>query len=278
MPKLAGAAVLVTGASSGIGEATALAFARKRARLALCARRLDRLQAVADRCRQAGAEAVTLRRADVGKRAEARAFVASALRDFDRVDILVNNAGSGWMGRFHEMPEAEVLTLIDSNLLGTIWVTQAALPAMLQAKSGVVINVASVVGFRAVPYGAVYSATKHAVVGLSHAMRGELSGSGVKVSVIYPATTSTEFFEKTERQVGPSYPATWVASTILSTARWPRRDVIVFPYRLAHLSEPLIGGLLDHATGEVRRMSAPHLSGPGSARAADGDDSGADAS
>jgi NADP-dependent 3-hydroxy acid dehydrogenase YdfG len=263
VPKIPGAAVLVTGASSGIGEATAIAFARKGARLALCARRLDRLQAVGERCRQAGARAVTLRRADVGKRAEARAFVAAALRDFDRLDVVVNNAGSGWMGRFHEMPEEEIRKMIDTNLLGTIWVMQAALPSMLTARKGVVINVSSVVGFRALPYGAVYSATKHAMTGLSHALRGELSGTGVKVCVVYPSTTETEFFAGSERQAGPVYSANWVAATIVRTARWPRRDAIVVPFRVAHLAEPVFGGLLDHALGEVRRMAAPHLARPG---------------
>src|SRR2546423_1844498 len=88
---VAAAKMLVAGPSSGIGEATALAFARRHARLAICARRLDRLQDVAERCRQAGAAAVSVRRADVGRRADARAFVAAALRDYDRIDVLVNN-------------------------------------------------------------------------------------------------------------------------------------------------------------------------------------------
>ena len=255
--------MLVTGASSGIGQATALAFARRHARLAICARRLDRLQEVAERCRQAGAAAVTLRRADVGRRPDARAFVAAALRDFDRIDILVNNAGRGWIGRLHEMPEEDVRSVVDTNLLGMVWTTQAALPSMLAARSGVIINVASVVGFRPNPYSAVYSATKHAVVGLSHALRGELSGSGVKVSVVYPSTTATAFFDSTEVPVGPAYSPEWVARLVLRTARWPRRDAMVAPIRAAHLAEPLFGGLLDHVLGEVRRLRTPDLVGPG---------------
>jgi len=261
--RLRNASVLVTGASSGIGAATALAFARRHARLAICARRLDRLQDVAERCRHAGAAAVMLRRADVGRRTDARAFVAGALRDYDRIDVLVNNAGLGWQGRLHEMPEQEVQTLVETNLLGLVWMTQAALPTMLAARSGVIINVASIVGFRAIPYSAIYSATKHAVVGLSHALRGELSGSGVKVSVVYPSTTATEFFDRTEGRIGPAYSAGWVANLIVRTARWPRRDAMVLPIRGAHLSEPLIGGLLDHILGEVRRRGRPDLEGPG---------------
>src|SRR5438105_9053874 len=198
MAGLKGAAVLVTGASSGIGEATALAFARRGARLALCARRLDRLQAVAERCRQGGAAEVVIRKADVSRSADARAFVATGLQQYDRIDVLVNNAGFGWRGRLTDMSQEEVEALIGTNLMGTIWTIQAALPHMVEAGSGVVINVASVVGFRAVPYSAVYSASKYAVVGLSHALRGELSGTGVKVSAVYPGTTDTEFFRGQE--------------------------------------------------------------------------------
>ena len=166
--RLKNAVVLVTGASSGIGESAALAFAGKGARLALCARRIDRLQDVAQRCRAAGSPAVTIRRVDVSRPVEARAFVSGALRDFESIDVLVNNAGSGWTGRLWEMPEEDVRQLVDTNLLGCVWTIQAVLPAMLAARRGVVINISSVAGFRASPYSALYSATKHALTGLSH--------------------------------------------------------------------------------------------------------------
>ena len=100
--------MVITGASSGIGEAAALAFARRRANLVLGARRVEQLNAVAQKCREKGAPEVTVRRLDVGQRAEARAFVAAALRDHERIDVLVNNAGVGWMGRLHEMPDDSV--------------------------------------------------------------------------------------------------------------------------------------------------------------------------
>jgi len=170
--RLKNSVVLVTGASSGIGEATALAFAAKGARLALCARRLERLQAVAERCRAAGSPKVTTKRVDVSRRVEARSFVASALRDFDRVDVLVNNAGLGWAGPLVRMPEEKARALVEVNVLGLVWTSQAALEAMLAQRSGVVINVSSIAGVRATPYSALYSATKHAVTGLSHALRG----------------------------------------------------------------------------------------------------------
>jgi short-subunit dehydrogenase len=261
--RLKDSVVVVTGASSGIGHATALAFASKGARLALGARRLDRLNAIAKRCFERGSPDVSVRRLDVGQREDARAFVAAALRDHERIDVLVNNAGVGWMGRFHEMPEEKVEELVATNLKGVIATTQAALPAMLERGQGVIINVSSVVGFRAAPYSAVYSATKHAIVGLSHALRGELSGTGVKVCVVYPGVTKTEFFNSTEAPVGPMYSASWVAKLIVRTARFPRRDAIVLPLRFAHLAEPLFGGLMDHSLGEARRLTSPHLSGPG---------------
>ena len=145
-----------------------------------------------------------------------------------------------------------------TNLKGVINTTQSVLPWMLERRRGVIINVASVVGFRPAPYSAVYSATKHAIVGLSHALRGELSGTGVKVCVVYPGVTAgTEFFKDPDRPVGWQYPASWVANLIVRTARYPRRDAMVFPLRLAHLAEPVFGGLMDHALGEIRRRDLP---------------------
>ena len=255
--RIRGAAVLITGASSGIGAATARLFARQGARLALSARRLDRLHEVAEQCRGAGAAAVSVRRVDVGRPAEIRSFVAGALRDYDRVDVLVNNAGLGWHGRFAAMPEDAIRELVETNLFGLAIATQAVLPAMLEQNAGVIINVASVVGFRAMPYSAFYSATKHAVVGLSHALRGELSGTGVKVSTVYPGTTRTEFFGPEGPRAPLVQSADWVARAIVRTARRPRRDVIIAPYRVAHLVEPVLGGPLDHLLGETRRRRVP---------------------
>src|SRR5215467_4930760 len=256
--RLRGAVVAITGASSGIGEATAQAFARARSRLQIGARRLERLNAVAAACRQAGSPEVRVFLVDVGQRVQAKAFIAAALRDFERVDVLINNAGVGWIGRTHEMPDEKLDELVATNITGVINTTRAVLPWMLERRRGVIINVASVTGFRASPYSAVYSATKHAVVGFSHALRGELSGTGVKVCVVYPGVTSgTEFHEDTRQSLGPQHSAAWVADLIVRTARWPRRDAVVFPLRAGHLAEPVFGGLMDHALGELRRRRLP---------------------
>jgi short-subunit dehydrogenase len=159
------------------------------------------------------------------------------------------------------MPEEAVRELVEINLLGPVWLIESVLPGMLRAGQGVIVNVASVVGFRASPYSAFYSATKHALVGLSHALRGELTGTGIKVCTVYPGPTRSEFHSSLEPPQGPIYPAEWVAGVIVRAVRFPRRDLILPPYRAAQLAEPLLGGVLDHALGEIRRHRAPHLGG-----------------
>lgn len=252
--------MLVTGASSGIGAAAAREFARQGARLAICARRLDRLQEVADECRRLGSPSVTTRRTDVSRPAEVRAFVAAARLELDRIDVLVNNAGAGWRGRAEDMTDEQARALIEVNLLGPVVATSAVLPVMRAQNSGVIINVSSVVGFRAMPYSAVYSATKHALAGLSHALRGELSGTGVKVVTLYPGTVETEFFGDQVPDTRFRRTADQIGRLVVAAARRPRRDVIVFPFRAAQVAEPLLGGPLDHVLGETRRRQAPGLS------------------
>src|ERR1700737_985677 len=130
--RLKGSVVVITGASSGIGQATALAFAKQGARLELCARRLDKLEGGAKQCREAGAPEVKGRAVDVGQRAQARALIAAAIRDYERLDILVNNAGIGWSGRLHQMPEEKIDELLATNIKGVVNTTQAALPWLLE--------------------------------------------------------------------------------------------------------------------------------------------------
>ncbi len=256
MGRIQDAAVLITGASSGIGRATALAFARRGARLALCARRRDRLEAVAHDCRANGAPQVLTLAVDLARPAEPERFVAAALDALGRADVLVNNAGVGWRGPFLEQPEAVLEELVATNLLAVLQATRAVLPAMLEARHGVIVNVASVLGVRAMPYSAAYSATKHALVGFSHALRGELIGTGVKVSVVYPGTTASEFFQG--RSPGGLFlqRPERVASTIVRAVCRPRRDVFVVPYRVVQLAEPVLGGPLDRLLGAVRRRQA----------------------
>ncbi|HEV2953736.1 MAG TPA: SDR family NAD(P)-dependent oxidoreductase [Candidatus Dormibacteraeota bacterium] len=263
MAKLKGAVVLITGASSGIGAATALAFAQAGSRLVLGARRIDRLQAVAERCRALGAPEVVVRRTDLSRPGEARSLVSAAIGNFDRVDVLVNNAGLGWVGRLLDMPEEAAREVLETNVLGVTWMIQAVLPNMLARGGGVIINIASVVSFRPNPYSGMYSASKAAVMALSHALRGELSGTGIKVCAVYPANTRTEFFNALDAQgTGPSYSAEWVARTVVRTARWPRRDAVVLGARGLQWAETVMGGFMDHAMGELARAQNPRLGRP----------------
>ena|SRR5260370_1109559 len=126
--RLKGAVVVITGASSGIGAATAVAFAKRGAKLELGARRMDRLNAVAQRCREAGSPDVNVRHLDVGRDGEARALIAATLRTHERLDVLVNNAGVGWSGRLHQMPEEKIEELIATNLKGVIATPRPSCP------------------------------------------------------------------------------------------------------------------------------------------------------
>ena len=199
-----------------------------------------------------------MRLVDVGQRASARGFIAASIRDYERLDVLVNNAGAGWIGRAEQMPEDKVDELIATNFKGVVNTTQAALPSMIERRTGVIINVASVAGFRPSAYSAVYGATKHAAVGFSHALGGELSGTGVKVCVVYPGVTAGTEFHTGKPPIGlVQYSASWVANLIVRTARYPRRDAMVAPLRIFHLLEPIFGGLGDHVIGEARRRDLP---------------------
>ncbi|GAA0709003.1 SDR family NAD(P)-dependent oxidoreductase [Dokdonella soli] len=182
---------LVTGASSGIGEATAVALAEAGARVAIAARRRDRLDELANRLRKLGAEPLVLE-ADLLDEHEAQRIVAETEARYGRLDILVNNAGVMYLepvadadlGRWRRMLELNVLSLIAS--------TQAALRGMRARGSGDIVNIASTAGRVANPNGAGYSATKFGVVAFSEALRREVHRDGVRVSVVEPGAVATE--------------------------------------------------------------------------------------
>ncbi len=233
--QLKGAAVLITGASAGIGKAAALAFARERARLLLAARRRDRLEEVAAQVRALGGEAVALQ-TDVADRGQVQSAVNSAVSAFGRLDILVNNAGIGYFGLLEHTPIDAVEALWAVNMMGTIYATQAVIPLMRKQGGGHIINVASVAGKRGNPGNSIYCATKFAMVGMSEALRVELHGSGIEVSVICPIGTVTEFREmsaalsnRDHPPMGPMQSAEKVARAIIRCARRPRPEVILFP-------------------------------------------------
>lgn len=236
MSRLApGLVVAVTGASAGIGRATAFAFARAGARLALGARRLDRLEALAEALRTSGAD-VLVRALDVGVQAEVAAFVRSTVDRFGRLDVLVNNAGYGVRGRVEDVSAEAYERILRVNFLGTVYGCQAAVPVMRRQGSGVIVNVSSVVGLRALPNGGAYAATKAAQHRLTEALRVELRGSGVHACTVHPVGTSTEFAEVASREsgtrrgeapLGPQQDAAVVAAAIVDGVR--RRRAEIYP-------------------------------------------------
>jgi len=185
---------IVTGASSGIGRDTAIALAQRGARVVLCARSKEKLEEVAANIRQNGGEALPIP-VDVTQPLAVENMVKATLAQFRRVDILVNNAGIGYFGPFASMALEDIEKVLAVNFWGVIHCTQAVLPAMMEQKSGQIINVSSVVGKRGVPGLAVYSASKFALVGLTEALRGEVADHGIQVILICPTTTDTAFFE-----------------------------------------------------------------------------------
>jgi len=237
MRSLQGAVVAVTGASAGIGRECALAFAREGARVAVSARRTDLLEAVAEAVRAMGCEAWIMS-ADVGDPDQVRRFVEGAVARFGRLDVLVNNAGYGVRGRVEDTPIASYRRLMDVNYIGTVAGCQAALPVMRRQKSGVIINVSSIVGHRALPTGAAYAATKAAQISLTEALRVELAGSGVAACSVHPIGTQTEFGEVADREsgtstlggpLGPQQSALDVARAIVRCAKRPRPEVFPYP-------------------------------------------------
>ncbi len=229
--------VLITGASSGVGEATARAFARQSWSLALAARRYERLKSLAESLEAdfQGLRALPLG-LDVSNLEQVQACVQSSLDHFGRIDVLLNNAG---LGRFDWLEKMDPLTdikfQIEVNLLGMIWMAQSVLPHMQLRRGGHIINVASFAGFIAPPTYSIYAASKFAVRGFSEALRREALPWGIQVSTIYPGTVRTGFGRKTgaRRKTRTETPG-WltlssdqVANAVLRCVGKPRRSVVI---------------------------------------------------
>jgi NADP-dependent 3-hydroxy acid dehydrogenase YdfG len=183
--------VAVTGASSGIGEATALACAEAGAAVALAARRTERIESLAARIVEQGGRAIAVR-TDVGEESQARAFVQRAHAELGRLDVLVNNAGVMLLGPITNAPTEEWRRMIHANVFGVLYCTHAALPLMAEQGSGHVVNVSSVAGRVARAGSGVYNLTKHGVGAFSESLRQECVPLGVRVTLIEPGAVATE--------------------------------------------------------------------------------------
>jgi short-subunit dehydrogenase len=230
--------VAITGASSGIGRATALRLARGGAALAVCARRADRLDAVAAEIAAAGGQALPLV-ADVTRAADMEQLVAKALDRFGRLDVMICNAGFGVAGAIDQVPPAQMQKLVDVNYTGTYHAARAALPVFRRQHAGHLVIVSSIVGKRGVPYLGAYAATKFAQVGLAECLRAELAGTPIHVSVVFPVSTDTEFFDvmvgetgaPVSRALGPRQPVDTVAAAIARAIDKPVAEV--YPHAIS---------------------------------------------
>jgi clavulanate-9-aldehyde reductase len=183
--------IAVTGASSGIGEATALACARAGAAVALGARRVERIEGLAQQIVAEGGRAIAIR-TDVGEEAEASAFVQRAHSELGRLDVLVNNAGVMLLGPIEDADTEEWRRMIHANVFGVLYCSHAALPLMRAQGSGHIVNVSSVAGRVARAGSGVYNLTKFGVGAFSESLRQEGVAMGVRVTTIEPGAVATE--------------------------------------------------------------------------------------
>lgn len=191
LPALAGRVAVVTGASSGAGEGIALGLARAGVHVALVARRMDRLEALAERIAGEGGTAIAFR-ADLAHPVEAAAAVDAAHERFGRLDILVNDAGVMLNSPLEDARCADLERMIAVNVTGLVAACHAAVPRLLAQGSGDIVNVSSIAARLANPTSSVYSATKAAVSTFTEALRKEVARRGVRVSVIEPGLVATE--------------------------------------------------------------------------------------
>jgi NADP-dependent 3-hydroxy acid dehydrogenase YdfG len=188
---ITGKVVVITGASSGLGEATARHLAAQGATVVLGARRLERMQVLADELTAAGGKALAIA-TDVTDRAQVQRLVDAAAQAYGRIDVIINNAGLMPQSPLDRLKIDEWDRMIDVNVKGVLYGIAAALPRMKAQKSGHIINVSSVAGHKVRAGGAVYSATKHAVRVISEGLRQEVKPYNIRTTIISPGAVDTE--------------------------------------------------------------------------------------
>ncbi|HSJ87426.1 MAG TPA: SDR family NAD(P)-dependent oxidoreductase [Anaerolineales bacterium] len=233
---LRGKVVLITGASSGFGENAARLFAKEGCKVVMAARRLERLQELVADIQSQGGEAIAVP-VDINQSAEISLMVQTTLDLYQRIDILFNNAGFGALDWFEELdPQRHIETLIRVNLIGTMLVTRAVLPEMLEQGSGHIINMASVAGLIAAPLLTTYCASKYGLRAFTDSLRREISPFGIRVSGIYPGPATTEFGthlkthparETINRFAFLRMSSTYVARRVVDLAKRPRRSLVI---------------------------------------------------
>lgn len=217
--RIAGAVALVTGASSGIGRATAIELARRGATVAVVARREGKLEATAQACREhtAGSFALT---GDIGVAQDCRAVVAEVEERLGQLDIVVNNAGISMRKHALDTTPDDIEHVLRVNYLGAVHVTMAALPGMVERDRGSIVNVTSVAGYIPNPKESAYGASKAALSLWSHGLAVDLDGTGIHVGVVSPGPIDTEIWDMDETPAaydGTKHPPETVADEIVRT-------------------------------------------------------------
>ena len=264
--EIKGIVVIVTGASSGIGKATARQFGREGAKVVLAARRFDRLEELAREILAfgTGAEALVVP-ADLTSLEDIQMLIDRTLKRFGRIDVLVNNAGIGRLDWLENLdPRDDIEAQFDVNVLGVIQTTRQALPVMMKQRSGHIINMCSMSSLMATPTYTIYAASKHAVHGFSEALRREVKPWGIHVSMIYPGGVQTDFgkdagFQRKTRAATPkllSLTADQVAQAVVQLARQPRALwLIPWGWNLVALLNKLFPSIVDYLI--ISRFTIP---------------------
>ncbi|MCE5302758.1 MAG: SDR family NAD(P)-dependent oxidoreductase [Planctomycetaceae bacterium] len=255
--KLKDRRAIVTGASSGIGFATALELARHGVHLVAVARREDRLRQLVDRIAPLGVRIETVAGDMTDPQTRQRALDA-AQEKLGGLDILMNNAGVGALGPFADASVDRARRVMEINFFATVEMTRLALPALRRGVRPIIINVGSIVGRRGVPNRSEYSASKFAVCGFSEAIRAEFASQGIDVLLVNPGPTETEFFEKElERTIDAKWPkhtpvrSDAVARQVVRAIRRGRHEIIPYGWGrvlcwLNRLSPRLMDAVLAH--------------------------------
>ena len=186
--------IVITGASAGIGAATAIEAAAAGMDVVLAARRLEKLEAVAEQVRQAGRQALPIA-CDVGKDEDVTGLVEATMNEFGKIDVIFANAGYGFLKPIASLDDEAHRQIFEVNYFGTVRCIKAALPIMQQQKAGHLVITSSIVGRVGLPFYSHYSATKAAQDGLATGLRLEVEPDGIDVTTVYPIGTKTEFFE-----------------------------------------------------------------------------------
>jgi short-subunit dehydrogenase len=228
--------VFITGASSGFGADAARLFAKEGCNVILTARRVERLNALADEIRLAGGQALVIP-LDICELPQVERAVREVLDKFGRIDILFNNAGFGRLDWLENLePGSDIDAQIAVNLTGLIQVTRLVLPGMLKQRSGTILNMSSIAGWIAPPLYSIYAATKHGVRGFTDALRREVAPFGIKVCGIYPGGANTEFGQHTGSATSRSIfkaaaflnvSSEFIAHRTVGLARHPRRTLFL---------------------------------------------------